>query len=98
MRKRVGAFLLGATWTFSALGDACAQSMEARQVMEATNDDRAQRGLGPLKWDPHRSIILWIRFDPADGQHRAIGSSAGSITAYTTFAAADPKPSGQATY
>jgi hypothetical protein len=29
-----------------------AQSAEARQLMQATNADRAQHGLGPLRWDP----------------------------------------------
>ena len=52
MKKLIGAFLLGAIWTVGSLGNACAQSMEARQLMEATNADRAQRDLGPLKWDP----------------------------------------------
>src|ERR1700684_761994 len=52
MRKLIGAYLLGAIWTVGALGNACAQSLEARQLMEATNADRAQHGLGPLKWDP----------------------------------------------
>ena len=28
------------------------QSVEARQLMQATNEDRARNGLGPLKWDP----------------------------------------------
>lgn len=52
MRKLIGAYLLGAIWTVGALGNACAQSLEARQVMEATNADRARQGLGPLKWNP----------------------------------------------
>src|SRR5580692_9921589 len=52
MRKLIGAYLLGVIWTVGALGNACAQSLEARQLMEATNADRAQHGLGPLKWDP----------------------------------------------
>jgi len=37
------------------VGVACrahAQSAEARQLMQATNEDRAQHGLGPLRWDP----------------------------------------------
>jgi hypothetical protein len=34
--------------THSAYG----QSLEARQVIQATNADRAQHGLGPLQWDP----------------------------------------------
>jgi Cysteine-rich secretory protein family len=29
-----------------------AQSAEATQLMQATNEDRAQHGLGPLRWDP----------------------------------------------
>ena len=29
-----------------------AQSAEATQLMQATNQDRAQHGLGPLRWDP----------------------------------------------
>ena len=37
------------------LGVACrthAQSAEARELMQATNQDRAQHGLEPLRWDP----------------------------------------------
>ena len=52
MRKLIGACLLGAMGTVAALGSACAQSSEAYQLMQATNEDRAQQGLGPLKWDP----------------------------------------------
>jgi hypothetical protein len=37
-------------WAVSAVG--YAQSTEATQLMRATNEDRAQQGLGPLKWDP----------------------------------------------
>lgn len=29
-----------------------AQSAEAKQLMQATNEDRAMHGLGPLRWDP----------------------------------------------
>jgi Cysteine-rich secretory protein family len=29
-----------------------AQSMEARELLEATNQDRAAHGLGPLRWNP----------------------------------------------
>ncbi|HEY1963430.1 MAG TPA: CAP domain-containing protein [Acidobacteriaceae bacterium] len=44
-------------WTFSV---AClavslcvrAQSTEAKQLMQATNEDRVQHGLEPLRWDP----------------------------------------------
>jgi Cysteine-rich secretory protein family len=52
MRKLIGACLLGAMGTVAALGSAGAQSSEAYQLMQATNGDRAQQGLGPLKWDP----------------------------------------------
>ena len=50
MRKRIGACLLGAMWAIGAVG--YAQSTEATELMRATNEDRAQQGLGPLKWDP----------------------------------------------
>lgn len=52
MRRLIGACLLGAIWTVGAVGYACAQSSEATELMRATNEDRAQQGLGPLKWDP----------------------------------------------
>ena len=52
MRKGIAACLLGVMGTMGALGNACAQSNEAYQLMQATNEDRAQHGLGPLKWDP----------------------------------------------
>jgi len=45
-------------WVLSAVSMAGApiamhgQSVEARQLMQATNADRAEHGLGPLKWDP----------------------------------------------
>jgi len=51
MRKLVGTYLLGAILTVGALGSASAQSPEARQLLEATNTDRAKQGLGPLKWN-----------------------------------------------
>jgi uncharacterized protein YkwD len=51
MKKLVGACLLSAACTTGTV-NAHAQSIEARQLMQATNEDRAQRGLGPLKWDP----------------------------------------------
>jgi hypothetical protein len=50
MRKRIGACLLGVVWAIGAVG--YAQSSEATALMRATNEDRAQQGLGPLKWDP----------------------------------------------
>jgi hypothetical protein len=49
MRKRIGACLLGIVWAIGAVG--YAQSREATELMRATNEDRAQQGLGPLKWD-----------------------------------------------
>src|SRR5580692_7069381 len=52
MKKVIGVYLFGAIWSVGALSTVRAQSIEARQVMQATNQDRAQRGLGPLKWDP----------------------------------------------
>src|SRR5271170_547344 len=50
MRKLIGACLLGAVWTVGPMS--YAQSSEATALMQATNEDRAQQGLGPLKWDP----------------------------------------------
>jgi hypothetical protein len=50
MRKLIGTCLLGAVWAAGAVG--YAQSSEATALMRATNEDRAQQGLGPLKWDP----------------------------------------------
>jgi hypothetical protein len=50
MRRLIGAFLLGTVWTVGSI--AYAQSSEAAALMRATNEDRAQQGLGPLKWDP----------------------------------------------
>ena len=52
MRKVISVYLLGAIWSVGALSTVRAQSIEARQVMQATNQDRAQQGLGPLRWDP----------------------------------------------
>jgi hypothetical protein len=37
-------------WTVASIS--YAQSSEAQELMRATNEDRAQQGLGPLKWDP----------------------------------------------
>ena len=50
MRRQIGACLLGVVWVVGAVG--YAQSNEATELMRATNQDRAQQGLGPLKWDP----------------------------------------------
>jgi Cysteine-rich secretory protein family len=52
MRKLIGVYLLIALATVAALGNARAQSVEATQLMEATNQDRAHHGLRPLHWDP----------------------------------------------
>jgi Cysteine-rich secretory protein family len=50
MRRLIGACLLGVVWAVGSMG--YAQSSEATELMRATNEDRAQQGLGPLKWDP----------------------------------------------
>jgi hypothetical protein len=76
MRKLIGAYLLGAIWTVGALGNACAQSLEARQLMEATNADRAQHGLGPLKWDPALARAAQRHADLMGGQ-RALSHQYG---------------------
>src|SRR5450755_1107539 len=52
MKKIIGACLLIAAWAVGDAHCAGAQSIEARQLMQATNEDRARQGLGPLKWDP----------------------------------------------
>jgi Cysteine-rich secretory protein family len=52
MKRHIGACLLATAWAAGAVHHAGAQSMEARQLMQATNEDRARQGLGPLKWDP----------------------------------------------
>jgi Cysteine-rich secretory protein family len=50
MKRQISACLLGVVWAIGAVG--YAQSTEATELMRATNEDRAQQGLGPLKWDP----------------------------------------------
>jgi hypothetical protein len=50
MRRVIGACLLGVVWAVGSIS--YAQSNEAIELMHATNVDRAQQGLGPLKWDP----------------------------------------------
>jgi hypothetical protein len=55
MKRLMRGCLLTAAWAAGALhyaGHAGAQSVEARQLLQATNEDRARQGLGPLKWDP----------------------------------------------
>ena len=51
MKRLIGASLLTVVCTVGAVNQASGQSFEARQLMQATNEDRAQHGLGPLKWD-----------------------------------------------
>jgi Cysteine-rich secretory protein family len=50
MKRQISACLLGVVCAVGAVG--YAQSGEATALMRATNEDRAQQGLGPLKWDP----------------------------------------------
>jgi Cysteine-rich secretory protein family len=52
MTKWTWAALLGAAYGVAGTLGAHTQSIEARQLMAATNEDRTQNGLGPLKWDP----------------------------------------------
>ena len=52
MTRWIAAGLLGIVWVAGVSSAAKAQSAEARQLMQATNEDRAANGLGPLKWDP----------------------------------------------
>ncbi len=52
MKGLIGACLLTVACTAGAVNPAHGQSVEARQLMQATNEDREQHGLGPLKWDP----------------------------------------------
>jgi hypothetical protein len=59
MKRLVGLCVLSAACTTGAWNGAHAQSMEARQLIQATNEDRAQQGLGPLKWDPALARSSW---------------------------------------
>jgi hypothetical protein len=52
MTRRIWVCVLGLAWAAGMTYGAQAQSAEARQLMQAANEDRAQQGLGPLKWDP----------------------------------------------
>ena len=45
-------WILGVACAAGLTGLARGQSTEAKQLMQATNEDRAQHGLGPLRWDP----------------------------------------------
>jgi hypothetical protein len=81
MKKLIGAYLLGAMWTVGGLSRVCAQSIEARQLMQATNEDRAQQGLGPLKWDPalaraaQRHAELMVREGGGSLSHQYAGEA-----------------------
>jgi Cysteine-rich secretory protein family len=52
MKRFIGSSLLAIVCTAGVGNQAHGQSVEARQLMQATNEDRARNGLGPLKWDP----------------------------------------------
>lgn len=52
MRTKICACVLGIVAAAAPAIAAHAQSAEARQLMQATNEDRAQHGLGPLRWNP----------------------------------------------
>jgi hypothetical protein len=45
-------WILGVVCAAGLTSLARGQSTEAKQLMQATNEDRAQYGLGPLRWDP----------------------------------------------
>src|SRR5258708_24304163 len=52
MTLKTGTYVLVFACLIGMTCRAHAQSNEARQLMQATNEDRAQHGLGPLQWDP----------------------------------------------
>jgi cysteine-rich secretory family protein len=52
MIPKIGTCVFAFTCLIGMSCGARAQSTEARQLMQATNEDRAQNGLGPLRWDP----------------------------------------------
>lgn len=52
MTRDLWACILAAVCAVGVTCGAQAQSAEARQLMQATNEDRAQHGLGPLRWNP----------------------------------------------
>ncbi len=52
MGRRYGLCVLALFWSLTSAVRVQAQQGEALQVFEATNQDRAAQGLGPLKWDP----------------------------------------------
>jgi hypothetical protein len=52
MTGKIRTCILGVACAAAVTCSAHAQSAEARQLMQATNQDRAQQGLGPLRWDP----------------------------------------------
>jgi hypothetical protein len=52
MIPKIGIFTLAFGCLIGMTCRALAQSTEARQLMQATNQDRARHGLEPLRWDP----------------------------------------------
>src|ERR1700734_1736838 len=76
MKRLIGACVLIAAWTTGVLNSAHGQSNEARQLMQATNEDRAQHGLGPLKWDPALARAAQRHADLMVGQ-RALSNQYG---------------------
>jgi uncharacterized protein YkwD len=52
MILKIGTCVLALACLLGITCRANAQSNEARQLMQATNEDRAQHGLEPLRWDP----------------------------------------------
>ena len=52
MILKIGTYLLALACFAGMTCHAHAQTGEANQLMQATNEDRAQHGLEPLRWDP----------------------------------------------
>ena len=69
MAGRFWTYLLAGVWAAAMNCGALAQSLNARQVMDAANRDRARHGLGPLRWNPalaqaaqtHANRMVWER-------------------------------------
>ena len=79
MKRLVGLCVLSAACTTGVWNSAHAQSMEARQLMQATNEDRAQQGLGPLKWDPALARAAQTHAETHGAAGRHIASICGRI-------------------
>lgn len=52
MGKQSWICVLAVALSLSAVAQASAQQAEEQELMQATNQDRAEHGLGPLQWDP----------------------------------------------